>query len=455
MHDVIVIGAGVAGLSAAVRLSDGGARVLVLEARPTAGGRAGAYRDPATGEMVDNGQHILLGCYRETLGFLHRIGASGMLRWQEGLAVTMIDRFGRASTLGCPPLPAPWHLAGGVLAWDALTLAERLSLARLARPLGRAQRALGRGEDPGAEARHMTVRAWLGRHGQAPRLCELLWEPLALAALNQSIDRADASHFLGVLARMFGPDPLDAALVVPARPLDALYVEPAVRFLEAHGGEIRTQAPARLIVEQGRVAGVRVRGQRIEAPVVVCAVPWFGLRGVFDEVPEDMEAIVAAASRRTGSPIVTVNLWFDRPVMEGSLLGLPGRVFQWVFDKTDWTGDGTSRLSLVSSGADEVAAMSNARITETAMAELGEALPGIRRAVLRRATAVRERWATFSLAMDEPPRPGTRTPLPGLLLAGDWIETGLPATIESAVVSGHLAAREAGGSASSPPTCPL
>jgi len=444
MPDVLIVGAGVAGLSAAVSLAGAGARVLVLEARPTAGGRAGAYRDPATGEVVDNGQHVLLGCYRETLAFLRRIGASNRVRWQAGLAVTMVDRAGRPSTLKCPPLPSPWHLVGGVIAWDGLGPGERLSIAGIAGPLARAQRALTRGEDPGAEARGLTVRAWLERHGQAPRLCEMLWEPLALAALNQPIDLAEASHFLGVLARMFSPEPDDAALVVPACPLDALYVDPAVRFVRAHGGEVRTHAPARLVVDKGRVTGVRVRDERIEAPVVIAAVPWFGLRGLFDEVPASMAAMVNDAGRRAASPIVTVNLWFDRPVMEQPLVGLPGRAFQWVFDKAQVFADGASHLSLVSSGAAEVAAMTNERIIATAVEEIGGALPAVRRATLRRATAVRERLATFSLAAGEPPRPPTRPPVPGLLLAGDWIETGLPATIESAVVSGHRAAAEAG-----------
>lgn len=444
MPDVIIVGAGLAGLSAAVRLSDAGAHVLVLEARPTAGGRAGAYRDPATGEQVDNGQHILLGCYRETLAFLQRIGASRLLRWQTGLAVTMVDPAGHASTLACPPLPAPWHLVGGVIAWDALSVGERLSIAGLAPPLRRAQHAIARGTDPGAEASGVSVRTWLDRHGQAPRLCEMLWEPLALAALNQSIDRAEASHFLGVLARMFTPDPSDAALVVPARPLDELYVAPAIRFIEEHGGGVRMRAPARVIIEGDRVFGVRVRDERIEAPVVISAVPWFGLRAVFDEVPHVLAPVVEAAARRAASPIVTVNLWFDRPVLAGPLVGLPGRAFQWVFDKSAVFGGGATHLSLVSSGADGIAAMTNERIIATALAELAAAVPEARQGVMRRATAVRERMATFSLAIGEPPRPATRTALPGFLLAGDWIETGLPATIESAVVSGHRAASEAG-----------
>jgi squalene-associated FAD-dependent desaturase len=443
MPDVIVIGAGVAGLSAAARLADDGGDVLVLEARPSAGGRAAAYRDPATGERVDNGQHVLLGCYHETLAFLERIGADEGLRRQTGLSVRMIERDGRASVLQCPPLPAPWHLVGGVLAWQALTLAERLSLAGLVPALARAQRALARGDDPGRDARGRSVRAWLEQCGQAPRLSELLWEPLALAALNQSIETADASHFLGVLARAFGPDPADAELIVPARPLDALYVDPAVRFIRARGGDVRTHASARVIVRNGRVEGARVRDEAVAARVVIAAVPWFGLRALFDEPPDALSGVLDAAGRMAASPIVTANLWFDRPVMDEPLVGLPGRAFQWVFDKGLLFGDGTSHLSLVSSGADRLAAGTNDAIVATAIEELGGVFPEVGRATLRRATAVRERMATFSLAPDQPPRPSTRTAIEGLLLAGDWIDTGLPATIESAVLSGRRAAAQA------------
>lgn len=196
--DVAVIGAGFAGLSAATALAEAGAQVLVLEARPGLGGRASAFRDPHTGESVDNGQHILMGCYEETLRFFTRIGASSLVRWQSSLAVSVIDRRGHQSTLRLPSAPSPLHLVGGVLAWDALTWSERISVFWIGDAL--------RMKNGGAR-REETVRQWLARYGQAPRLCELLWEPLALAALNQSIDHAAAAHFAGVLQKMFGPDP--------------------------------------------------------------------------------------------------------------------------------------------------------------------------------------------------------------------------------------------------------
>jgi hydroxysqualene dehydroxylase len=429
--DVIVIGAGVAGLSAATALAESGARVLVLEARPGLGGRATAFRDPETGERVDNGQHILMGCYDETFVFLRRVGASDRVLWQTSLSLSMIDVRGHETTLEFPGVASPLHLLGGVMAWEALSWRERFSVLRI----GAALRNHARGAAPTE-----TVRDWLVRHGQAPRLCELFWEPLALAALNQSIDQAAAPHFAGILARMFGPDPLAAALVLPAVPLDELYAEPARQWLLSRGHEVRTNAPAVVEVRNDAVKAVHVRDERIEAPVVVSSVPWHAMAALFTEAPASLGEVLKNAAALGSSPIVTVNLWFDRAVMHEPLIGLPGRSFQWVFDKRAIVGGAASHLSLVSSGAERIVAASNEELVTLALREIREALPAARTAVLRKASAVREKRSTFSLAPGAPPRPATTTAVRGLFLAGDWIDTGLPATIESAAASGHLAA---------------
>jgi predicted NAD/FAD-dependent oxidoreductase len=263
---------------------------------------------------------------------------------------------------------------------------------------------------------------------------------LALAALNQSIDHAAASHFVAVLARMLGPDPLSAALVLPAVPLDQLYAEPAREWLLARGHEVRVSAPAHVEVEGERVRAIRVRDERIEVAAVLSAVPWYAFGALFDAPPAALADTLRHAGAMQSSPIVTVNLWFDRPILDDLLIGLPGRVFQWVFDKRAIVGGTMTHLSLISSGADEVVAQTNDELVAMALRELREAIPAARAAVLNKAIAVREKRSTFSLAPDAPPRPVTETPIGGLFLAGDWIDTGLPATIESAVVSGHRAA---------------
>jgi uncharacterized protein with NAD-binding domain and iron-sulfur cluster len=452
-----VIGAGFAGLAAATALAEAGVRVQVFEARPGLGGRATAFRDPVTGERIDNGQHVLAGCYTETLAFLRRVGGDRFLHRPSALRVPMIDQDGTRSVLALPPLPAPFHLLAGVLAWDALSFADRLSVVRIGPALRSAlshqhaaqeRRAMEegaggvRGFSPATDATTETVRHWLARHHQSPRLCRMLWEPLALAALNQSIDEAIAPAFLAIIARMFGPEPDAATLLLPAVPLDDLYAHPARAYLESVGSAVTANAPARVLIDRGRVVGVRVRNEVIEASLVIAAVPWFALADVCEPLPAELASIVRAATALGSAPIVTVNLWLDEFELEEPLLGLPGRTFQWVFDKRRIVGLSQTHLSLVSSGAEAICAAGNAELIATARRELGAAMPAAAAAHVRHASVVRERRATFSLRSGAP-RPGTATPVRGFLLAGDWIATGLPATIESAVASGHMAARTA------------
>ena len=442
--DAIVIGAGFAGLSAATALAERGVRVLVLEARPTLGGRATAFTDPATGERVDNGQHVLFGCYHETFSFLRRIGAESNVRVQRRLAVDIIDRQGRWSRLACPALPSPFHLLVGVMGWSALGWRDRLAVLRIRGAI----RGAGGGAAGGIAGGAETVREWLLRYRQTPRLIELLWEPLAVAALNQSIDSAAAASFLSVLARMFGSDPRGAALALPLKPLDELYALPAREYIEQRGGSVRTNAVARIeCVREADPSGspqpgprVIVRGETMTADAVICAVPWYALADVFPDRPAALGPVLDAAAGTAASPIVTVNLWFDRIVTEQTLIGLPGRTLQWVFDKRAVFGEQASHLSLVSSGAGDVVSRSNEALIALAVKDVRDALPAARPAALIRGVVVREKRASFSVAPGQPPRPSTQTGVPRLLLAGDWIDTGLPATIEGAVVSGHMAA---------------
>ncbi len=439
--DVIVIGGGFAGLSAAARLAGRGAGVLVVEARARLGGRATSFHDRETGEMVDNGQHILLGCYKETFELLREIGAADNVRLDPTLAVTMIDRAGRKTTLSCPSIPAPFHLAAGVLEWTALSWRDRVAFAGMATPLRNARAEL-RGGAMKAASPDETVAQWLDRNGQTPRLREMLWDPLALAALNQPAEQASAPPFARVLAEMFGSDPRAAAIALPTRPLKDMYAEPARAYIEAHGGEVRTGASARVLTDASgeNSLGVQIGADTIAAPHVISAVPWFAFPELFAREPAPLRATIERARGMRSCPIVTVNAWFDRPVIDEPFIGLPGRAMQWVFDKRLVFGGDAAHLSLVSSGADAMVGKSNDELIAIAEDELVEALPRARAARLLRATVVREPRATFSLAPGQPARPPAATGLRGFVMAGDWIDTGLPATIESAVRSGRRAA---------------
>ena len=225
-------------MAAATALAEAGERVLVLEARGQLGGRATAFRDRETGELVDNGQHVMFGCYRETFRLLRRVGAEGHVRVQPALEVPYIGPDGTRSVLRCPSwLPSPLHLLGGVFGWDALSWSERLSVLRLAGPLTRARRDVRLKAEATGSAREArrpsddprgfrlqaeeTVADWLTRHEQRGRLRDWLWEPLAVAALNQAPDEAAAAPFIRVLAEMFGARREDCLLYTSPSPRDS------------------------------------------------------------------------------------------------------------------------------------------------------------------------------------------------------------------------------------------
>ena len=300
--DVVVIGAGVAGLRAAAQLAARGARVLVLESKAVLGGRATAFNDPQTGERVDNGQHVMLGCYHETFAFLRQIGTEDRVRVQPSLEVDFVDTAGERSRLSLPGLPPPINFAAGLLDWKALGWRDRLAALRLAGPIRIAQsgqREEGRGKKPTriAASPGETVEEWLINNGQTARIREMLWEPLALAALNQSVRVAAAPPFVAVLAQMFGGGPKDASLALPTWPLDQVYAEPARRFIEERGGEVRIGCTARIHLKAEGLSHVEARGERLDAGSVVAAVPWYALVDLFagDTAPVDAIRRAAAA----------------------------------------------------------------------------------------------------------------------------------------------------------------
>ena len=350
----------------------------VFEARNRLGGRATAFRDRETGERVDNGQHILLGCYRETLAFLHDIGADDHVTFQRQLAVTMIDRDGRVSRLDCSGLPAPLHLVAGVFEWSAFSWIDRLSVLRMAGPIRTAREQIAGRTGRLAASPGETVAQWLVRNGQTDRAREMLWNPLALAALNQQPEFAAAPPFARVLGEMFTSDAGDAAIVLPARPLDEMYAEPARRFIEAHGGAVTTGV-AQVVVKDGGVDHVACGSSTWVADRVIAAVPWFALPGLFRGDIAPLEALSRAAAATDASPIVTVHLWLDRPVLDQPFIGLPGRVMQWVFDRHRIVGgaeDEPSHLTLVSSGAANLLAAQNDALVAACAARACRRAPG-------------------------------------------------------------------------------
>jgi hydroxysqualene dehydroxylase len=439
--DVIVIGAGFAGLSAAVRLASAGLKVEVFEQAPRLGGRASAFTDKATGERVDNGQHVLFGCYRETYAFLRTIGADALAPLQPRLRLPMVDATGRLVALECPRLPPPLHLPAGLLRWRALTVAERFAALRIGRVLRRARRN-GMANVAAEVPASMTVTGWLDHHRQPRRVRDWLWHPLTFAALNQAPGIAAAAPFVRVAAQLFGPALDDSAVGLARVPLDEMYADPAVRFIERHGGVVHLKTPVRVVQGgEGSVAGVHASGEVVPAAHIISSVPWHAFGDLWDgDIPAAIEPTARAAALLGSSPIVTVNLWLDGPVMNETFAGLVDAPVLWALDKAAIVGERLSHLAVVTSGADHLVAIDNDEVTRITVEHLSRAFPVMRSRKVLRSVVVREHRATFSVATGGPRRPDATTGLRGFYLAGDWTNTGLPATIEGAVISGHAAA---------------
>jgi zeta-carotene desaturase len=442
---VAVVGGGWAGLAAAIVLQERRHAVTLLERRGVLGGRATSYRDVLSGEDVDNGTHLMVGAYAETLELVRRAGASDLLLEQENLRIDWVDEKG-STALDCPPLVAPLHLLAGLLSlrvpWSVRFQALRFGLAvRFGRP------PVG-----------LTLAEYFARTGQGEAARRLLWDPLALAILNEAPDRAAAVLFHRVYREAFLADHRASRLVFLRRGWGVL-AERLADYFEGRGGRLRRRGLATgLVIEDGRVRGLRcvqraptreeIRAghpsvtETIEADAIVLAVPWHAVGELLPEPLRDAEPFASAARLRP-SPIVSIEVWLDRVAVDRVMVGLRDAEVEWVFDKGRLYGrEGPPQhLAFIVSAAVRSAPRPNEDLVRAAESALRRFFPEMAGATVVRSLVMREPAATFaSDPAAEALRPGPSTPVAGLYLAGDWTATGLPATIEGAVRSGRTAA---------------
>jgi squalene-associated FAD-dependent desaturase len=427
---VAVIGGGLAGLAAALECAEAGAEVVLFEGRSRLGGAT--FSVERNGYWLDNGQHVALRCCTEYLGFLRRLGVEHLVDMQPRLRIPVLAVGGRRATLSRSGLPAPFHLAGTLLRYSHLGVAERLRAARATASLRRLDP-----DDPALD--DQTFGSWLRGHGQSERAIDALWNLIALPTLNLSADEAS----LALTVKVFRTGLLDSAdggdVVVPNVPLQRLHADAARDVLDRLGARISVSAPVRSV--EPRSAGFALRGDDLaeQADAVIVAVP-------HDDAPSLVPPGVLDASRIAGlgaSPILNLHLHFDRRVLEEPFAAAVGSPVQWLFDRTVPAGVDEGQLVGISlSGADSELGVSQAELRDRYLAALAALLPQSRSATLLDFAVTRQPHATFRAVPGTGRlRPGPRTALPGLYLAGAWTDTGWPATMEGAVRSGLAAAR--------------
>ncbi|MBV7694375.1 hydroxysqualene dehydroxylase HpnE [Streptomyces sp. TRM70350] len=434
-RDTVVVGGGLAGITAALALADAGVRVTLLEGRPRLGGLAFSFQ---RGELtVDNGQHVYLRCCTAYRWFLDRIGGAALAPLQDRLDVPVVDvtkpegrRLGR---LRRDALPVPLHLGRSLATYPHLSLAERAKVGRAALALRGLDLA-----DPTLDAQDFG--SWLTAHGQSARAVEALWDLVGVATLNAVA--GDAS--LGLAAMVFKTgllsDPGAADIGWARVPLGELHDRLARRALDSVG--VRTRIRSRVTSispnDNGRWC-VQVPGEVIETDAVVLAVPQ---RETYDLLPggalDDPEQLLRIGT----APILNIHVVYDRKVVDTPFLTALGTPVQWVFDRTEASGLKTGQyLALSQSAAQDEIDAPVAVLRERYLPELQRLLPRTRGAEVKDFFVTRERTATFAPAPGVGGlRPGARTKASGLYLAGAWTATGWPATMESAVRSGIGAA---------------
>jgi squalene-associated FAD-dependent desaturase len=425
---VAVGGGGLAGLAAACALAESGYQVTVFERRPYLGGRASSYEHPGTGEVVDNCQHVLFKLCTNLMDFYRRIGIEDKIQWFDRM--TFIEPGGRQSQLRSTSLPAPLHALPAFMSFKFLTLRDKLGLATALNSL-----ITRLPKDDGT-----SFENWLHRHHQTPAAIERFWKPILVSALSEDLDRISVPYAAQVVresmksreARLMG---------VPKAPLTELY-DAARDYITARGGTIRFRSSVQSFLPLDTGVRVKTADSEEQFDYAVIAVPFDSLEKILPNAPESDELREKLSHFET-APITGVHLWFDRKISELPHAVLLDRTIQWMFHKSELLDRNASGsyIELVISSSKSLLNKARQEIIELALKEVREFFPAARDANLVKATVVKEVNATFSPVPGiDQYRPSQITHWPRVFLAGDWTATGWPATMESAVRSGYLAA---------------
>jgi squalene-associated FAD-dependent desaturase len=435
---VAIIGGGLAGLSAGSALADAGYQVELFERRPYLGGRASSYELPGTGEVVDNCQHVLLGCCTNLIDFYRRLSVEQQIRWYD--EITFLLPGGRSSTLKPGALPPPLHAAPSFLDSAVLDLKDRLAIARVMIALVPAL--------PKDEGENFL--SWLLRHGQTQKAINRFWAPVLVSALNEDLDRISVRYAGQVFRESFLKSAEAGHMGVPAVPLSQLYGT-AAEYIEARGGKVHVRASVDSVQADGDGVQLRIGGEEVRADYGVLATPFGGVEKLLSDAPE-LASLREQLHKLESSPITGIHLWFDREITPLEHAVLLERTIQWMFHKSkilasrrDAAQSG-SYVELVVSSSKTLVDKPRGEIIELAVRELGEFFPAVREAKLTKATVIKEVHATFSPTPgSDAYRPSHNSPWPRLFLAGDWTATGWPSTMEGAVRSGYGAAEAVSG----------
>lgn len=431
MTKCLIIGGGFAGLSAACFLAGKGIKVHLLEASPKLGGRAYSFTHknqndaayPLEVDKVDNGQHILMGCYKNTIEFLKLIGAENKISFQKNLKVNFVDEGGEIHILDASNLFYPLNLLNGILKYPAIDFKERISILKLFLKLIFV--------NP-QKYRNYSVADWLKEENQNERIIKSLWEILVIGTLNTTTVKASAEIFIKILKEIFFTGNKSSVIVLPAQDLSEMYCEDSKNFIERNRGNISLSE---------RVTGTEIENGQIKKIItnkdvysdfdfIISTVPFHSFQKIINEPGAQNEPKI----KMEYSPILTVHLWLNENPFKENFYGLIDSKVHWLFNHG-------RHITLVTSAADEFINLDDNEIMKIIYSELGKYFPIFYKNFVHNFLILKEKRATFIPTVELTKlRYKLKFPYKNLIVAGDWTNTGLPSTIEGAVLSGRIAA---------------
>jgi squalene-associated FAD-dependent desaturase len=439
--DVIVVGAGAAGLAAAAALSGAGKSVTVLERKPYVGGRACSYEHPALHEIVDS-QHVLLGCCTNLIELCEQSGSADKIRWYD--KQTFLEPGGRSSTISASSLPAPFHFAPSFLSMSMLGWKDKLGMARGLMEFFRGYPA----ED------NESIEHWLKRTRQTELSIRHFWNPILMATLNDRAAHCSTRYAGKVFHELFIKSSMGGRLGIPTVPLSEFYMA-AARWIESRGGTVQLRASVEAITqEQSGRWRVDIADRSYIADSIILALPFEQTQKLLPAVRlneqyagpalNTKDELELKMARQVHSSFTSILLWFDREISDLDHAWLLDTTIEWFFHKSRirrYPSEKGSYVELVIAGSRAQLSMTREEILSGALHELQLFFPEVKRAKLVKSGVLKEARATFSVVpgLDQF-RPTQATEWPGLYLAGDWTATEWPSTMEGAVRSGRLAA---------------
>ncbi|MEM9445223.1 MAG: hydroxysqualene dehydroxylase HpnE [Verrucomicrobiota bacterium] len=424
---VAIFGGGFAGIATAVHLSRGGHQVEIFEAKSYTGGRAHSYNDTKTGITFDNGQHILMGCYHSCLNLIKSLGVEEKLEIQKSIHVPYHSLDKGITHLRAANLPAPFHLLKALLSFEELSWKDRIAICYFGL-------SLRIGQSPSQKS---TVKEWLLGQRQTPHAIHVLWEPLCIAALNEPIASASAKLFEAVLRQSLFGGTSDASIYFSKVGLSELLMPEAELFLKATGGRIHTGEPIKeLCFEKDKLISFKTTRQTYEHfDQCISCMPSKALSSLLPETSPLKNQIAQIPS----SPIISVHILCDTPIINQPFVGLLDSPVQWIFDRTDYLPSFANdfyHYTIIISAAYQELELKRPELLELIKKEIQQHFPQSKKMTISRDVIYKSIDATFAAtpSVDEM-RPQQNTEWSNFHLAGDWVQTYLPATLEGAVLS--------------------